>query len=86
MNGREAAKTDVFPGGGLSDEAHRKLARLQEGMEQQKLVGRTWCKCGHHKGNHAPTPRISGSSCLEQACRCTRFQSAVVPTKGESDA
>lgn len=38
--------------------------------------GKTWCRCGHHKRSHAPTDRISGTSCLVQECRCTRYESA----------
>jgi len=34
IDGAAAARADVFPGGGLSDEAHRKLARLQERIDR----------------------------------------------------
>ncbi len=43
---------------------------------QSQPKGKTWCECGHHKSKHAPTPRVSGTSCLEQTCRCPRFVSA----------
>lgn len=71
LDPREAARRDVFPGGRLSDEAHRKLARLAEATNRSvatKNVEHGWCPCGEE---------------LDSECECGISRLSYVQGKAE---